>query len=67
MANDIAAAFGHLPEEQAVQAVANHIGRFWDPRMRSRLAESVGAGAEGLPPVVVAAVRSLNSRQNGAG
>lgn len=57
MANDIAAAFGHLPDEQAAEAVAGHIQRFWDPRMRARLAEFVDGGAEGLSPVIVAALK----------
>ncbi|MFE4415591.1 formate dehydrogenase subunit delta [Streptomyces sp. NPDC093064] len=57
MANDIAAAFGHLPDELAAEAVAGHIQRFWDPRMRARLAEFVDGGAEGLSPVIVAALK----------
>jgi formate dehydrogenase subunit delta len=59
MANDIAANLGHLPGEQAAEAVAGHIGRFWDPRMRTRLCEYVDAGADGLDPLVVAAVKLL--------
>ncbi|MEU8984396.1 formate dehydrogenase subunit delta [Streptomyces sp. NPDC048309] len=59
MANDIAANLGHLPGEQAAEAVAGHIGRFWDPRMRTRLYEFVDAGADGLDPLVVAAVKLL--------
>ncbi|MEV6594967.1 formate dehydrogenase subunit delta [Streptomyces acidicola] len=59
MANDIAANLGHLPGEQAAEAVAGHIGRFWDPRMRARLYEFVDAGADGLDPLVVAAVKLL--------
>ncbi|PWI20374.1 formate dehydrogenase [Streptomyces sp. Act143] len=59
MANDIARNLAHLPEEEAAEAVAGHIGRFWDPRMRARLYEHVDAGAEGLHPQVVAAVRLL--------
>ncbi|MFF4349045.1 formate dehydrogenase subunit delta [Streptomyces sp. NPDC001530] len=59
MANDIAANLGHLPGEQAAEAVAGHIGRFWDPRMRSRLYEFVDAGADGLDPLVVAAVKLM--------
>ncbi|WP_369250430.1 formate dehydrogenase subunit delta [Streptomyces sp. R41] len=59
MANDIAANLGHLPGEQAAEAVAGHIGRFWDPRMRNRLYEFVDAGADGLDPLVVAAVKLL--------
>ncbi|WP_052864180.1 formate dehydrogenase subunit delta [Streptomyces niger] len=63
MANDIARAFRHLPREQAIEAVAGHIGRFWDPRMRSRLTRFVDEGAEGIAPEVVAAVRLLMPRR----
>ena len=59
MANDIAAHLGHLPGQQAAEAVAGHIGRFWDPRMRTRLYEFVDAGADGLDPLVVAAVKLM--------
>ncbi|WP_328672523.1 formate dehydrogenase subunit delta [Streptomyces sp. NBC_00328] len=59
MANDIAANLGHLPRESAVEAIAGHIGRFWDPRMRSRLLTYADAGADGLDPLVIAAVRLL--------
>ncbi|MFD5635936.1 MULTISPECIES: formate dehydrogenase subunit delta [unclassified Streptomyces] len=59
MANDIAVNLGHLPEESAAEAVAGHIARFWDPRMRSRLLAYADAGADGLHPLVIAAVRLL--------
>ncbi|MET8135422.1 MULTISPECIES: formate dehydrogenase subunit delta [unclassified Streptomyces] len=59
MANDIALNLGHLPGESAAEAIAGHIGRFWDPRMRSRLLAYVDAGADGLHPLVIAAVRLL--------
>jgi formate dehydrogenase subunit delta len=59
MANDIAVNLGHLPEESAAEAIADHIGRFWDPRMRFRLLAYVDAGAGGLHPLVIAAVRHL--------
>lgn len=59
MANQIAANHVHLPGDAAAEAIAGHIGKFWDPRMRNRLYEFVDAGADGLDPVVVAAVRLL--------
>ncbi|MFD7445401.1 formate dehydrogenase subunit delta [Streptomyces sp. NPDC059909] len=59
MANDIAANLGHLPGDRAAEAVAGHIGRFWDPRMRTRLFDFVDAGADGLNPLVVEAVKLL--------
>lgn len=59
MANDIAVNLAHLPGDRAAEAVAGHIGRFWDPRMRTRLFAFVDAGAEGLNPLVVEAVKLL--------
>ncbi|MEU6092831.1 formate dehydrogenase subunit delta [Streptomyces sp. NPDC047085] len=59
MANQIAANLRHVPGDQAAEAIAGHIGRFWDPRMRGRLLQLVDGGAEGLDPVVVAAARLL--------
>ncbi|MFI7020196.1 formate dehydrogenase subunit delta [Streptomyces sp. NPDC050164] len=59
MANDIARNLGHLPGEEAAEAIAGHIGRFWDPRMRARLNAFVDAGADGLDPLVVSAVKLL--------
>ena len=37
MINSIAGHFGYLHAEQAAAAVADHIKRFWDPRMKQRL------------------------------
>jgi formate dehydrogenase subunit delta len=59
MANDIAANHGHLPSDVAAEAIAGHLGKFWDPRMRTRLYEFVDAGADGLDPLVVAAVKRM--------
>ncbi|MFC7260378.1 formate dehydrogenase subunit delta [Streptomyces lutosisoli] len=59
MANDIAAHHGHLPGDVAAEEIAGHLGRFWDPRMRTRLYEFVDAGADGLDPLVVAAVKLM--------
>jgi formate dehydrogenase subunit delta len=56
MANDIAWQFHHVPADRAAEAVAGHVGRFWNPRMRTRLVELVDAGADGPDPVVAAAV-----------
>jgi formate dehydrogenase subunit delta len=63
MANQIALNFRHVPDDRAAEAIAAHIGRFWDPRMRAKLLGLVNAGAEGLDPVVVAAARLLPQPQ----
>ena len=37
MINKIVVHFGYLPTEQAAAEVADHVNRFWDPRMKQRL------------------------------
>ncbi|MEU6574812.1 formate dehydrogenase subunit delta [Streptomyces sp. NPDC046805] len=63
MANDIAMNLRHLPSDEAAEAVAAHIRRFWDPRMRARLVDQVNrAGGDTLgDPLVTAAVALLKS------
>jgi formate dehydrogenase subunit delta len=51
MANQIADFFKVHPEEEAVAGTADHIRRFWDPRMRAKLADHLAAGGEGLTPI----------------
>ena len=35
MANQIGKFFAHQKRDQAVAAIADHLDKFWDPRMRS--------------------------------
>jgi len=35
MANQIGRFFAHKPHDQAVAEIADHLEKFWDPRMRS--------------------------------
>ena len=57
--NDIARQFRHLPTAEAVAAVAGHVERFWDPRMRARLLALVDDRAEPLDPLAIAAAERL--------
>lgn len=41
MANQIATAFRHLPETEAVVHIREHIEQFWTRRMREHLADLV--------------------------
>jgi formate dehydrogenase subunit delta len=61
LANDIAAQFHYLPEDAAVEAVANHMRMFWDPRMRAELRQLVegGQAADDLDPIATEAARRL--------
>lgn len=59
MVNDIVVNLGYLPAEKVPAAVADHVKRFWDPRMKRRLVELVAAETESVDPVVVAAAALL--------
>lgn len=56
MANQIAAFFEAYPRSEALEGIARHIKNFWDPRMRKQLDTYIAQGAEGLSPLVVAAL-----------
>jgi formate dehydrogenase subunit delta len=59
MVNNIVGHFRYLSSEQAAAAVADHVKRFWDPRMKRRLIELVAAETDHLDPVAVAAAALL--------
>ncbi|PPJ45333.1 formate dehydrogenase [Rhizobium sp. KAs_5_22] len=59
MANQIATFFLSQPETVRVEGVANHINKFWEPRMRRELFEHVDKGGEGLLPLVMEAAKVI--------
>ena len=61
MANQIADFFGSYPHEQAVAGVADHLHKFWDPRMRKQIIEYVGTDGAGLRDIALAAIKQLAS------
>jgi formate dehydrogenase subunit delta len=62
MANDIAAFFAAEPDaEVAARAVADHLRRFWEPRMRRALVAYLGQGGAGLSDLARRAVVELAS------
>jgi formate dehydrogenase subunit delta len=60
MANDIASFFKSEPDHAvAIEAVAGHIRRFWDPRMRREILKWVDErGGEGLQPLALEALKT---------
>jgi formate dehydrogenase subunit delta len=60
MANQIGAFFKAEPDRAAaLDAIALHIRRFWDPRMRSQILAWLDEHAgEGLSEIVAEAIRS---------
>ena len=57
MANDIAANFSF--QDNAAVRTADHIRRFWAPRMRGQLLEYIVQGNQGLSKVALAAFDEL--------
>ena len=52
MANQIASFFNGAGHEQAVKDSAEHINKFWEPRMRRQLFALLDAGGEGLDQTI---------------
>lgn len=59
MANQIGKFFKSQGEKAAAHGTAEHIKKFWDPRMRAGILAHLDAGGEGLEPHVRAAIESL--------
>ncbi len=61
MANDIGAFFAGEPERPvAVHSIADHLKRFWEPRMRTAIIEHNRQGGLGLSDLVREAVQQLS-------
>ena len=62
MVNQIAGFFSHEGPERGAASVADHLRKFWDPRMRAEIAAAVDEGrAEGLDPIALSAVRQITA------
>jgi formate dehydrogenase subunit delta len=57
MANQIAANFASRGEGPAAAATAEHLRRYWDPGMKTKIFNRLGEGGEGLSATAAAAVR----------
>lgn len=65
MANQIADFFAPQGDERAVGEIANHLTRFWPPRMRAELQAYVADGGAELRPLGLEAVRRLDPPTRG--
>jgi formate dehydrogenase subunit delta len=60
MANDIAAFFdAEADKEAAAEQVANHLRKFWEPRMRQAILRVAQEGGVGLSTLALSGVRRL--------
>lgn len=67
MANQIATFFDSKPHDEGVAGIADHINKFWDPRMRRQFFELVDAGGMGMKPTVIEASATIRRpRQDAA-
>jgi formate dehydrogenase subunit delta len=63
MANQIGKFFASQGHDRAVAGVAEHLAKFWDPRMRAAIIAHLDAGGVGLDPPVREAVGKLRAPQ----
>jgi formate dehydrogenase subunit delta len=61
MANQIGKFFASQGNEQAVAGTADHIRKFWNPRMRTAIFAHLAEGGAGLDPNVRAALEKLQA------
>ncbi|WP_022721605.1 formate dehydrogenase subunit delta [Rhodopseudomonas sp. B29] len=61
MANQIGSFFRSQGADKAVPGIAEHLKKFWEPRMRRAIIAHVDAGGDGLAPEVLAAVEVLKT------
>ncbi|CAM5773629.1 NAD-dependent formate dehydrogenase [Labrys miyagiensis] len=62
MANQIGTFFASQPEAGRVSGIAEHIRKFWEPRMRNQIFAHLDAGGEGIDPLVKQALESLRQK-----
>jgi formate dehydrogenase subunit delta len=67
MANQIGKFFAAQGDEAMIAGVADHLRKFWDPRMRAQILAHLGTGGAGLAPNVAAAVARLRESVLGDG
>ena len=61
MANQIGKFFASQGLDESVAGTADHLRKFWDPRMRAEIVAYLDAGGSGLEPNVREAVLRLKS------
>jgi formate dehydrogenase subunit delta len=62
MANQIGRFFVTEDRATAVSGIADHLRKFWDPRMRAAIVAYLNDGGEGLDPAVREAVAELSEK-----
>jgi formate dehydrogenase subunit delta len=63
MANQIGKFFESQGHDKAVPGIAEHIRKFWDPRMRKMIFAHLDAGGTGLMPNTLEALTTLKQAE----
>lgn len=64
MANDIGTYFASEPERAvALDGIATHVRRYWEPRMRRQMYAHLDTGGAGLDELPLAALRQLATKE----
>jgi formate dehydrogenase subunit delta len=61
MANQIGKFFASQRREMAIDGIADHLAKFWDPSMRTKILIHMEHGGDGLDSLVKEAVRQLST------
>jgi len=67
MANQIGKFFASQGHDKATSGTADHIKKFWDPRMRAQIYAHLETGGVGLDPPVRDAIERLKETEAKAG
>ena len=59
MANQIATFFHSKPHDEGVAGIAEHINKFWEPRMRRQFFAMIDAGGGGFDELVIEASATI--------
>lgn len=59
MVNQIARNLAIQGEDVAIETTADHIQKFWDPRMRAMIANHLASGGKGLEPIAARALELI--------
>jgi len=61
MANQIGRNFAAQGHDEAVAATADHIAKFWDPRMKAQIVALAAEASERFEPIAAGAVAQLRA------
>ena len=59
MANQISDFYAAMPEQEAIEGVAQHLRRYWTPKMILEIVAFADHGGAGLKPLAARAVAAL--------